>query len=302
MAQGRAGRAPGNRREKTVTTIDLGGKVAVVTGGSRGLGLAIARGLAAAGARVAVASRKLEACEAVAREIAEAGGQASAHAFHAGRWADCDQLHAEVTERWGGAQILVNNVGKSPVAPSSLETSEELFDMVMDVNLKSVFRLSALFGAQMRAAGGGAIVNISSTGSLRPDPTFAPYAAAKAGVNLLTTTGSLRPDPTFAPYAAAKAGVNLLTTTFAKEYGPAVRVNTVMPGPFHTDATKAWSRSEGFTSQASRILPLGRAGEPDEIVGAVLYLVSDLASFTTGACLAVDGGHAIGAAAGGQPT
>jgi NAD(P)-dependent dehydrogenase (short-subunit alcohol dehydrogenase family) len=277
MAQEPEGRAPGNRREKTVTKIDLGGKVAVVTGGSRGLGLAIARGLAAAGARVAVASRKLEACEAVAREIAAAGGEASAHAFHAGRWADCDRLHAEVTERWGGAQILVNNVGKSPVAPSSLETSEELFDMVMDVNLKSVFRLSALFGAQMRSAGGGAIVNISSTGSLRPDPTFAPYAAAKAGVNLLTTT-------------------------FAKEYGPEVRVNTVMPGPFHTDATKAWSRSEGFTSQASRILPLGRAGEPDEIVGAVLYLVSDLASFTTGACLAVDGGHAIGAAAGGQPT
>ena len=257
-------------------TIDLGGKVAVVTGGSRGLGRAIALGLAQAGATVAIASRKLEACEAVAAEIAAAGGQASAHAFHAGRWADCDRLFAEVTARWGGAQILVNNVGKSPIAPSSLETSEELFDMVIDVNLKSVFRLSALFGAQMKAQGAGSIVNISSTGALRPDPSFAPYAAAKLGVTLFTET-------------------------FAQEFGPEVRVNTVMPGPFHTDATKAWSRSEGFTDHARRVLPLGRGGEPHEIVGAVLYLASDLASFTTGACIKVDGGHSVSKAGGDGP-
>jgi NAD(P)-dependent dehydrogenase (short-subunit alcohol dehydrogenase family) len=259
-----------------VSTIDLSGKVAVVTGGSRGLGLAMARGLAGAGAAVAVASRKLEGCQAVADEITAAGGRASAHAFHAGRWEDCDQLYAEVTERWGGAQVLVNNVGKSPVAPSSLETDEALFDMIIAVNLKSAFRLSALFGAQMQARGGGSIINISSTGSLRPDPSFAPYAAAKAGLNLLTTT-------------------------FAQEYGPQVRVNTVMPGPFHTDATRAWSRSDGFAAVAKRTMPLGRAGEPEEIVGAVLYLASDLSSFTTGACIKVDGGHSIGKIGGGEP-
>ncbi|CAN7188810.1 glucose 1-dehydrogenase [Phenylobacterium sp. LjRoot219] len=255
---------------------DLSGKVAVVTGGSRGLGLAIARGLAEAGAAVAVASRKLESCEAVAAEIVAAGGQASAHAFNAGRWADCDRLFAEVEARWGGAQILVNNVGKSPVAPSSLETSEELYDMVFAVNLKAVFRLSALFGAQMKAAGSGSIINISSTGTLRPDPSFAPYAAAKTGVGLYTTT-------------------------FAQELGPQVRVNTVMPGPFHTDATKAWSRSDGFTDYARRVLPLGRGGEPQEIVGAVLYLASDLSSFTTGACIKVDGGHSIAKSGDSQP-
>lgn len=254
--------------------IDLTGKVAVVTGGSKGLGRAVALGLARAGASVAVASRKREGCDAVVAEIEAVGGKASAHSFDAGRWEDCDRLFAEVTARWGGAQILINNVGKSPVAASSLETSAELFDKVIAVNLRSVFRLSALFGSQMRDADGGAIVNISSSGALRPDPSFAPYAAAKLGVHLLTTT-------------------------FAQEYGPKVRVNTVMPGPFHTDATAAWSRSEGFAQHAQKTLPLGRGGEPSEIVGAVLYLVSDLASFTTGACLNVDGGHAISKAGGG---
>ena len=251
-----------------MSAIELTGKVAVVTGASRGLGLAITHGLARAGAVVAVASRKSAACKTVVDELIAAGAPASAHTFDAGRWEDCDRLFAEVTERWGRAHILVNNVGMSPVAPSSLETSQELFDKIVAVNLRAAFRLCALFGSQMRGSGGGSIVNISSSGSLRPQPDFAPYAAAKAGLNVLTAT-------------------------FAKEFGPAVRVNTVMPGPFHTDATKAWSRSEGFARHAQSTLPLQRAGDPPEIVGAVLYLVSDLASFTTGACLAVDGGQSI---------
>jgi NAD(P)-dependent dehydrogenase (short-subunit alcohol dehydrogenase family) len=251
-----------------VNARSLDGKVAVITGGSRGLGLAITRGLSAAGATVAVASRKLAGCEAVVAELTATGVRASAHAFDAGRWEDCDRLFAEVTDRWGGAQILINNVGMSPVAPSSLETSEALFNKIIAVNLRAPFRLSALFGAQMRAGGGGAIVNISSSGSLRPQPAFTPYAAAKAGVNVLTQT-------------------------FAKELGPSVRVNTVMPGPFHTEATRAWSRSDEFSQHARSSMPLGRAGEPDEIVQAVLYLAGDGASFTTGACLTVDGGHSI---------
>jgi NAD(P)-dependent dehydrogenase (short-subunit alcohol dehydrogenase family) len=248
--------------------VDLTGKVAVVTGGSRGIGRAIVRGLSQAGATVAIASRKLPACEALAEEIIAAGGKASAHAFDASSWADCDRLFAEVTTRWGGAQILVNNAGKSPVEPSSVETTEAAFDHIVAVNLRSAFRLSALFGAQMVEQAGGAIINISSTGSLKPEPYFAPYAAAKAGLNTLTQC-------------------------FAKEYGPKVRVNTVMPGPFHTDGTKSWSRSDGFAEHAKKAQPLGRGGEPEEIVGAILYLVSDLSSYVTGAQLAVDGGHAI---------
>lgn len=247
--------------------IELTGKVAVVTGASRGLGLALARGLARAGAAVAIASRKIDTCKAVVDELGAGGASASAHAFDAGRWEDCDRLFTEVTQRWGRAHILVNNVGMSPVAPSSLETGQALFDKIIAVNLRAAFRLCALFGDQMRGAG-GSIVNISSSGALRPQPAFAPYAAAKAGLHVLTTT-------------------------FAKELGPAVRVNTVMPGPFHTDATQGWSRSEEFARHAQSVLPLRRAGDPQEIVGAVLYLVSDLASFTTGACLAVDGGQSI---------
>ncbi|HEX7854934.1 MAG TPA: glucose 1-dehydrogenase [Sphingobium sp.] len=248
--------------------IDLSGKVAVVTGGSRGIGRAIVRGLSEAGATVAIASRKIASCEALVEELAARGGKASAHAFDAASWEDCDRLFADVTERWGGGDILINNAGKSPVEPSSVETGKDAFDHIIAVNLRSAFRLSALFGAQMVERDGGAIVNISSTGSLKPEAAFAPYAAAKAGLHVLTQS-------------------------FAKEYGPKVRVNTVMPGPFHTDGTKAWSRSDGFADHARKHQPLGRGGEPEEIVGAILYMVSGLSSYVTGACLTVDGGHAI---------
>lgn len=249
-------------------SIDLSGQVAVVTGGSRGLGRAITLGLARAGATVAIASRKIGSCEALAEEVAAAGGRASAHGFDAGVWDDCDRLFQEVNDRWDGAQILVNNVGKSPVEPSSRETSQAAFDHILAVNLRSAFRLSSLFGARMVERDGGAIINISSTGSIKPEPYFAPYAAAKAGLNVLTEC-------------------------FAKEFAPKVRVNTIMPGPFHTDGTRSWSRSDGFSEHARKHQPLGRGGEPDEIVGAVLFLASDLASYVTGTRVAVDGGHSI---------
>lgn len=137
------------------TPYDSTGKVVVITGGSRGLGRAMALGFAAAGATLAIASRKLEAWEATVREIRALGCDGSAHAIHVGKWADCNRLAEEVYARWGRADVLINNAGMSPLAPSSLDTSEDLFDKIIAVNLKGPFRLSALFGSRMAAGEGG---------------------------------------------------------------------------------------------------------------------------------------------------
>lgn len=250
---------------KLAAAYDFAGKVVVITGGSRGIGHAMALAFAEAGANLVIASRKLDSCEATVREIKAIGRDASAHAIHVGKWTDCDRLAEEVYARWGRADVLINNAGLSPLAPSSLETSEELFDKVMSVNLKGAFRLSALFGSRMAAGEGGAIINISAIAAIRP--------TAEVG-----------------PYAAAKAGLNALTIAFAMEYGPKVRVNCVMCGPFHTDISKAWSRREDFTRHAKRTYPLQRVGEPEEVVGAAMYFASPASSYTTGAILTIDGG------------
>ena len=225
----------------------------------------MAKGFAAAGADLAIASRDLDSCQAAAAEIEALGRRAFACACHVAYWDQCERLVDEVYAHFGRVDVLVNNAGMSPIAPSSLETSEALYDKVLGVNLKGPFRLMALVGSRMAAGTGGSIINVSSTASIRPTPQTAPYAAAKAGLNALTVA-------------------------FAHEYGPKVRVNCIMAGPFHTDVSKAWSRSEWFTKQARENFALGRAGEPDEIVGAALYLASDASSFTSGAVLRVDGG------------
>ncbi|MDQ1372892.1 MAG: hypothetical protein QOJ09_230 [Actinomycetota bacterium] len=242
---------------------DLSGKVALVTGGSRGLGRSMVLGLAEAGADVVIASRKLDACEAVAREVEELGRAALPVACHVGRWDDLDGLVDAAYDRFGNVDVLVNNAGMSPLYPSPADITEALYDKVFDVNLKGPFRLAALVGTRMAAGEGGSIINVSSTGSIRP-------------------TGDI------IPYAAAKAGVNAMTVAFAKAFGPTVRVNCVMPGPFRTDVTKAWDM-DAFDKHA-RSFALGRIGEPDEVVGAVVYFASDASSYTTGAVLTVDGG------------
>ena len=244
---------------------DFTGKVVVITGGSRGLGHAMALGFAAAGANLAIASRKLDSCQATVEEIQALGRDGSAHAIHVGKWEDCNRLADEVYTRWGRADVLINNAGLSPLASSSLDTSEDLFDKIVAVNLKGPFRLSALFASRMMPGDGGAIINISSTASIRPNPETAPYGAAKAGLNILTVA-------------------------CAKEYGPKVRVNCIICGPFHTDISKGWSRTEDFTRRAKETFPLQRGGEPHEVVGAALYFASPAASFTTGTTLTIDGG------------
>lgn len=241
---------------------DLSGKTALITGGSRGLGRQIALGLARCGANVIVVSRKLDACEAVAQEVRAIGTRALALACHVGHWDALDGLMERAVGEFGRLDILVNNAGMSPLAPSSLETSEELFDKVVGVNFKGPFRLSALAGTHMVEMGGGSIVSISSIGAAFPSPDNAPYAASKAALNTLTMA-------------------------LAREFGPSVRVNTVMPGSFRTDISKAWPEGKEATTPAA----LGRYGEPEEIVTSVLYLASEHSSFTTGSVIRVDGGR-----------
>jgi len=244
----------------------LDGKVALVTGGSRGLGRSMALGLARAGADVVIASRKLASCREVADQVEALGRRALPIACHVAHWPDLESLANQAWRAFGKVDVLINNAGMSPIAPSSVETSEELWDKVLGVNLKGPFRLTALLGSRMAAGSGGSIINVSSVASIRPTPQTAPYAAAKAGLNALTVA-------------------------FAHEYGPKVRVNCIMAGPFVTDAARLWVNSEAFKEQASRAFALRRAGDPDEIVGTALYLASDASSFTTGAVLRVDGGN-----------
>ncbi len=243
---------------------DMTGKVALITGGSRGLGRAMALGFAEAGADVAIVSRKIESCEETAAEVEALGRSALPYACHVGHWDELDGLVTAVIERFGKIDVLVNNAGMSPLYPSLDQVSEELFDKVVGVNLKGPFRLSALVGKHMSEGDGGSIINVSSTASVNPSP------------------GS-------EPYGAAKAGLNSITRSMAYAYGPTVRVNCIMAGPFMTDISKAWDL-EAFEQRAKETIPMQRGGQPDEVIGAALYLASGASSFTTGAILAVDGG------------
>ena len=240
---------------------DLTGKVALVTGGSRGLGREMVLAFASAGAEVVIASRKLDNCKALAEEIEATGRRALPVACHVGHWNECDELADRAYEHFGKVDILVNNAGMSPLAPSSAETSEELFDKVVGVNFKGPFRLSAVIGQRMYDGDGGSIINVSSSGALFPAPRYGPYAGAKAALNALTTV-------------------------FAREYAPKVRVNTLSAGPFLTDISKHWSEE----SKRSWRNAAGRAGEPDEVVTTALYLASAASSYTTGSLIRVDGG------------
>jgi NAD(P)-dependent dehydrogenase (short-subunit alcohol dehydrogenase family) len=239
---------------------DLTGKVAVVTGGSRGIGRAIVQTLAEAGADVVIASRKLDACEAVAAEVrASTGRRAEAVACHVGHWDDCERLVAETLARLGRLDVFVNNAGMSPLYERLDTITEALFDKTIDVNLKGPFRLAVLAGAHMAAHDGGSIINIGTAGSL------------VASVNEL-------------PYACAKAGLNAMTIGLAEAYSPKVRVNAILPGPIRTDVSAAWADSVGG------VVPLGRIGEAEEVAPLALHFASAASSFTTGAIVRVDGG------------
>jgi NAD(P)-dependent dehydrogenase (short-subunit alcohol dehydrogenase family) len=243
---------------------DLSGKVAIVTGGSRGIGRAVAEGLATAGADVVIASRKLDACRAAAEEIASATGcHTLPVACHVGQWEDCDRLVDTVYEEFGRCDVLVNNAGMSPLYDGLPSVTQELYDKVHAVNARGPFRLSALVGSRMADGNGGSIINV-------------------------TTAGSLRPGADDLPYAMAKAGLNALTLGLAGAWAPKVRANLVLPGAFDTDITKAWGPD--MKAHAGQLNPMQRIGRPEDMVGVCVFLASDAASYVNGAQVLVDGG------------
>src|ERR1700752_1637639 len=196
---------------------DLTDRVVLITGGSRGLGREMAFAVAHCGADVVIASRNMDNCVATAKEIeAETGRSAMPYQVHVGRWEQLDGLVEAAYDRFGKVDTLINNAGMSPLSDKLTDVTEKLFDAVVNLNLKGPFRLSALVGERMVAAGRGSIVNVS-------------------------TAGSLRPAPDIIPYASSKAGLNAMTEGFARALGPTVRVNTLMAGPFLTDVSKSWN-------------------------------------------------------------
>lgn len=247
------------------TLFDLTGKVVVITGGSRGLGREMSFGCAQAGANVVIASRNLQTCEEVAKEVTElTGKETMAYGLHVGRWDQHDAFVDAVYARFGKVDCLINNAGMSPIYDKNSDVTEQMFDSVVNLNFKGPFRLTALMGERMVAAGNGSIVNVSSTGSLRPGPNIIPYAGAKAALNAMTEG-------------------------FSKAFGPYVRVNTLMPGPFLSDVSKAWD-IEQTTAGLQQTQALRRIGNPPEVVGLAIYLASDASSFTTSATIRCDGG------------
>ena len=247
-----------------MSLFDLSGRTAVVTGGSRGLGRQMVLAFAAQGVNVVIASRKYDNCLALSEHVnANFGVRALPVECHVGYWDQVEQLASTAISEFGRVDVLVNNAGMSPLYPSIDAIDEPLYDKVMDVNLKGTFRLSVVIAEHMREWGKGSIIFVSSAAAVKPTP------------------GEV-------VYAMAKASLHNLTEGLSRAYGPEVRVNCIQPGPFLTDIAKAWS-PEALEHIGTGI-SLGRAGEPEEVVGAALYFASDASSYTTGAILRMDGG------------
>jgi NAD(P)-dependent dehydrogenase (short-subunit alcohol dehydrogenase family) len=239
---------------------DLTGQIALVTGGSRGLGYEMVKAFAERGADVIIASRKLDNCEAVADEVRALGRRALAVACHAGRWDEIDRLIEIAYAEFGRIDILVNNAGMSPRMPSH-EVTEALFDSVVNLNFKGPFRLASQVAKRMADGAGGSIINVSSSGALMPLP----------GV---------------IPYGSSKAALNAMSVSLAREYAPNVRVNTLSPGPFLTDIAKAWTEKARERTPS----PRGRPADPHDILTAALFLASPASVNVTGTLVRCDGG------------
>jgi len=249
---------------------DLSGKIALVTGASRGIGEEIARLLAQQGAYVIVASRKLEDCQHVCAAIGEAGGRAEPFACNIGSMEDIAAIFAHIRHAHGRLDILVNNAATNPYYGHILDTDLRAFQKTLDVNIRGYFYMSVEAGKIMREHGGGAIVNVASINALQPGD--------KQGI-----------------YSITKAAVMNMTRAFAKECAQfGIRCNALVPGLTKTRFANALFLDEDMHREAMRTIPMHRHAEPQEMAGTVLYLVSNASSYTTGECIVVDGGLTLG--------
>lgn len=253
----------------TSQLFDLSGRVALVSGASRGIGAAIARLFAEQGAHVIVTSRKRAGCEQVVEEIRNLGGSAEALACHIGELEQIEAAFQDVRDRHGRLDILVNNAAANPYFGHVVDTDVGAFQKTLDVNVRGYFYMSVGAIRLMREAGRGAIVNVGSVNGITPGPL--------QGI-----------------YSISKAAIISMTKTFAKECaGENIRVNALLPGLTRTRFAGALFTNEDVHREIMAGIPMGRHAEPEEMAGAVLYLASDAASYTTGVCLPVDGGITI---------
>ncbi|WP_218312157.1 SDR family oxidoreductase [Alteromonas antoniana] len=245
---------------------DLTGKVALVTGASRGIGESIAKLLAEYGAHVIVSSRKIDGCEAVASAIRDAGGKASAYACHVGDMDQITEIFDHIKQTHGQLDILVNNAAANPYFGHILDTDLGAFNKTVEVNVRGYFFMSVEAGKIMKEQGGGVILNTASVNGIVPGDM--------QGI-----------------YSITKAAVISMTKSFAKECGPLnIRVNALLPGLTDTKFASALTTNDQILKKALKQIPLGRVAQPDEMAGTVLYLVSDASSYTTGTTVTVDGG------------
>jgi NAD(P)-dependent dehydrogenase (short-subunit alcohol dehydrogenase family) len=244
----------------------LDNKIALITGGSRGIGEAIAHTLAEYGAQCILVSRKIEALNKVVEKIEKNGGKASAIACNMSDFKQIKMLYAQVKEKFGRVDILINNAATNPYFGEMLGAEERAWDKTNDVNLKGPFFMIQHAARLMIESGGGTILNVASINGVQP--------AAFQGI-----------------YSITKAGLICMTKAYAKELAPHnIRVNAILPGLTATDFSKAIVENKEFYNFAVQQIPLNRHAEPGELAGAALYLVSEASSFTTGACLVCDGG------------
>ncbi len=260
-----------------LSRFSLKGKTAIVTGGGRGIGKAIAVGFARAGAKVVITSRKIQDLEETAAEIKKAGGEAFPLQSHLGKYEEIGKMVDAALEKLSGRiDILVNNAGASPAMASVLKSDERLWDTIINLNLKGLYFTSQAVANIMKKQGGGKIINVASIDGFKPELGVSVYSISKAGVRMISKA-----------FATELAGCN-------------IRVNTIAPGPidtkmmnshwFHLSPEEAAKQKKALES----MLPMGRLGDPDDIAGAAIYLASDASSYTTGTEIIIDGGVLLG--------